>query len=312
MFELIPQELKELKQWVVWKLEIKDERLTKTPYRADILSKKASTTNPNTWSSFAQALFCLENESSISGIGFVFTDNDPYIGIDFDKCIEPETGLIYPSTEQDILSLQSYTEISQSGKGIHVIGKGINPDLEGKGNKKGNIEMYSKSRYFAITGNIYRDFPKEINQIPDALLKTLYLKYFITGPQVSKPKTLEQFKNRNNLFLADEDILSLCEHANNSNRFTSLWHGITSDYNSPSEAEMALCCILAFYTKDIPQLQRLLRESGLYRKKMDRIDYIAATIKKSLDIVHDKYDPKSQIRTRWLKRRLLTKGDPVG
>jgi len=312
MFESIPTELKDLKQWVVWRLEIKDERLTKIPYRADIPSKKASTTNPNTWSSFAQAIFSLENEKSISGIGFVFTDDDPYIGIDFDKCIEPETGLIYPSTEQDILSLQSYTEISQSGKGIHVIGKGINPDIEGKGNKKGNIEMYSKGRYFAITGNIYKDFPHVVNKIPDTLLKTLYLKYFITGPQTSKPKTLDQFKSRNNLFLADEEILSLCEHANNSTKFTILWHGSTTGYNSQSEAEMSLCCILAFYTKDTSQLQRLLRGSGLYREKMDRIDYIASTIKRSLDIVHDKYDPKSQIRTRWLKRRLLTKGDSVG
>jgi len=52
------------------------------------------------------------------------------------------------------------------------------------------------------------------------------------------------------------------------------------------------------------QLQRLLRASGLYREKMDRIDYIGNTITKSLDMVREQYDPKSQMRTRWLKRRI--------
>jgi primase-polymerase (primpol)-like protein len=311
MFESIPQDLKDLRQWVVWRLEAKDDKLTKIPYRADIPSVKASTTNPNTWSTFNQAVFTLENEKNISGIGFVFSKEDPYIGVDFDKCIDPLTGLVYPSVEQDILSLHSYTEISQSGKGIHVIGRGDNPDPDGKGNKKANIEMYSSGRYFAITGVIYSDYPKDIETIPPSLLKKLYLKYFVTGPLESKPKTIEQFKDRNNLYLADEDIISLCERAGNSSKFNSLWHGSTAGYSSPSEADMGLACIFAFYTKDISQLQRLLRNSGLYRSKMDRTDYITTVIKKACAITSETYNPKAQMRKRWINRRLVT-GDTTG
>jgi len=192
MFESIPTELKNLKQWVVWKLEVKDDKFTKVPYRSDIPAIKASTTNSKSWSTFDQAVFTIQNEKDIAGIGFVFSESDPYIGIDFDKCIDASNGLIYPSTEQDILSLQSYTEISHSGKGIHVIGRGKNPDPEGKGNKKSNIEMYSSGRYFALTGNIYNGFPSAISDIPQPLMKSLYLKYFITGPKESKPKNLKR------------------------------------------------------------------------------------------------------------------------
>jgi len=313
MFEQIPQELKDLKQWIMWKLEIgKDERLTKVPYRIDLPGAHASTTNPKSWTTFKNAVFTLENEKGYSGIGFVFTKDDPYIALDFDKCIEKETGLVYPSIEQDIVSLNSYTEISQSGVGIHVIGKGINPDPDGKGSKKGNFEMYSKERYFAITGNVYRDFPKSINEIPFTHLNILYKKYLLNISKETKPKNIQELKARNNLFLGDSEILSICERAGNSIKFNSLWRGNTIGYPSQSEADLALCNMLAFYTKDHNQLQRLLRSSGLYREKMDRIDYITATITKSLDMVREQYDPKAQMRGRWLKRRIaMGSGDSV-
>jgi putative DNA primase/helicase len=214
--------------------------------------------------------------------------------------------------EQDILSLNSYTEISQSGAGIHVVGKGINPDPDGKGSKNGNFEMYSSGRYFAITGKIYSNFPSEINDIPFQHLKSLYDRYLLKTPSQSKPKTITELRARNNLFLGDDEIVSLCEKAGNSVKFNSLWRGNTIGYPSQSEAELALCNILAFYTKDANQLQRLLRSSGLYRQKMDRADYIGETIKKSLNMVTDQYDPKSQMRRRWLKRRVALGGGQTG
>lgn len=309
MFEQIPLELKELKQWIVWKLELgKDDKLTKVPYRIDFPGAHASSTNPKSWTTFDNAVFTFQNEKGYSGIGFVFSKDDPYIGIDFDKCIEKSTGLVYPSIEQDILSLNSYTEISQSGTGIHVIGKGVNPDPDGKGGRKGFFEMYSRDRYFAITGNIYQNFPNSISNIPSLYLDTIYKKYIIKLPTETKPKTLTELKSRNNLYLGDEEILSICEKAQNSVKFNSLWRGNASGYPSQSEAELALCNILAFYTKDANQLQRLLRCSGMYRKKMDRVDYITSTITKSLQSVSDSYDPKSQMRKRWLKRRVAIMG----
>lgn len=309
MFEAIPDELKSRKQWIVWKLEIVGDRLTKVPYQADSVGKKASSTSQYTWTTFDNAVFAYENEKCYSGVGFVFSKSDPFIGIDFDKCIDKETGLMHPSIEQDVLSLCTYTEISQSGTGLHAIGCGEIPTVDGKGCKKGNFEMYSSARYFAITGNVYPDFPKTICEIPNEALAALYNKYLLDIPSATKPATRSEFKSRNNLFLGDEEILVMCEHSKNSSKFTRLWAGQTSPYPSQSEAELALCCILAFYTKDKFQLQRLLTHSGLYRKKMDRVDYINETIEKSLSLVRESYDPKAQIRGRWLQRRLVTGGD---
>lgn len=313
MFESIPQELKDLKQWVVWKLEVIDERVTKVPYRIDMPGMHASSTNSKSWTTFDNAVFFLQNEKRYSGIGFVFTKEDPYIGIDFDKCIEKSTGLLFPSIENDVLGLGSYTEISQSGTGIHVIGKGNNPDITGKGSKKKDFEMYSYGRYFALTGNIYQDCPRTINNISDMTLQKLYNKYFLNLPTDTKPKSMPEFRSRNNLFLGDDEIVSLCESAANSTKFNTLWRGNFIGYASQSEAELALCNIFAFYTRDENQLQRLLRSSGLYRQKMDRIDYIGNTIKKSLDLVKEQYDPKSKMRQRWINRRVaITRSGEIG
>ena len=74
---------------------------------------------------------------------------------------------------------------------------------------------------------------------------------------------------------------------------------------------MALGCIFAFYTKDTSQLQRLLCNSGLYRSKMDRTDYIKGVITKSVSMIRESYDPKAQMRKRWVQRRIMI-GDTRG
>jgi putative DNA primase/helicase len=84
------------------------------------------------------------------GIGFVFSDADPFCGIDLDDCRNPETGEIVPWAQEIICRVgDGYTEISPSGRGIHVIIRG---DVRGGGMRRGPVEMYSRGRYFTITG----------------------------------------------------------------------------------------------------------------------------------------------------------------
>ena len=83
------------------------------------------------------------------GIGYVFTEEDPYVGLDFDRCVDPVTGVIADWAQGHIDGLASYTEVTPSGTGLHTIVQGALPP---KGRRKGPIEMYSYARFFTMTG----------------------------------------------------------------------------------------------------------------------------------------------------------------
>jgi putative DNA primase/helicase len=160
--ENIPDELTERPQWVCWRLEERDEKLTKVPYKPGTV-RRASSTDSATWSTFEEALKAYEfgyddrsdveyYEPSYDGIGFVFSDDDPFCGIDLDKCRNPISGDIAPWA-QEILTRVSggYVEISPSGTGIHII---VRAGVRGGGMRRGPVEMYSRARFFTITGGI--------------------------------------------------------------------------------------------------------------------------------------------------------------
>lgn len=142
MFNKIPDELKQLNQWVcVW-----DN--SKIPMQA-LIKKGASSTNPDTWSSFQNA----ENavlSGIYDGLGFVFNDNS-IVGIDID-CGYDEDGFLSPTSVDIMNKCRSYTERSRSGRGMHILVKGTLP-FKGKNNQKG-VEIYQASRYFITTGNV--------------------------------------------------------------------------------------------------------------------------------------------------------------
>jgi len=150
--ENVPAELTERPQWVCWRLEERDEKLTKVPYTPGTLYR-ASSTDLMTWSTFDEAMDAYERgEPPYDGIGFVFSSGDPYVGIDLDKCRNPESGDIAPWA-QEILNRvgDAYAEISPSGTGIHIIVCGT---VRSGGMRRGPVEMYSRGRYFTITGRV--------------------------------------------------------------------------------------------------------------------------------------------------------------
>ena len=153
-FEVIPQDIKIRSQWVVWQQEVVDGRLTKVPYQPRKPQKKASSTNSDTWGTFEQAS-SVARTNGFDGIGYVFSVEDPYCGVDLDHCRSPESGEIAEWAWKIIKRLNSYTEISPSGTGVHILIKGTVPP---GGNSKdlpggGKVEMYSQGRYFTMTGH---------------------------------------------------------------------------------------------------------------------------------------------------------------
>jgi len=150
--ENIPEELTERPQWVCWRYEERDGKTTKVPYTPET-AVRASSTDLMTWSSFENALeACGRFEPAYDGIGFVFTSDDPFCGIDLDDCRGPKSGKIAPWAKEIINRVpDGYTEISPSGSGIHIIVEG---SVRGGGMRKGPVEMYSRARFFTITGRM--------------------------------------------------------------------------------------------------------------------------------------------------------------
>jgi putative DNA primase/helicase len=146
-FSNIPAELRELERWVLWNKD-------KHPLQPS--GKPASVSDPSTWSSFGEVMSAYRNRSITGkpflGVGFVFTENDPYCGIDLDGVMD-ENGVIKPEAQTIIDKMDSYTEVSQSGHGIHIIVKGKKPS---NWCRRENVEIYDKGRYFALTGNLWQ------------------------------------------------------------------------------------------------------------------------------------------------------------
>src|SRR5918995_3773361 len=121
--EDIPEELRVRPQWVVWKAV--GDKPNKVPYSARS-GRRASSTDLMTWSTFEVALDAYEN-GEYAGLGFVFSSGDPYTGIDLDGCVD-EDGQIASWALEIAGYLDSYTELSATGTGLHIIVRGDVPN----------------------------------------------------------------------------------------------------------------------------------------------------------------------------------------
>jgi hypothetical protein len=279
-FDNIPEELRRRNQWLNWREQAgKDGKPTKVPHGTD--GKPANVTDPNTYMTFEEAV------SHSDKIGFAFTPDDPYTGTDLDHCRDPETGEVESWALEIVHELGSYTEVSPSGTGLHMIVKGEVPPA---GNRKGRIEMYDRGRYFCMTGNPYDGSPPTIEERQE-VVNALHAELF--------PKAAE--KQRLPLppapaGLTDDDVLAKARAAKNGAEFDRLWQGDTDGYQSPSEADLALCCHLAFWCGcDQVQMDRLFRLSGLMREKWDQHrgekTYAQMTIERAISGCQSVYVP---------------------
>src|SRR5215218_3557290 len=150
--ENISERLTERPQWVDWRLEERGDKTTKVPYTPGTL-RRASSTDLMTWRTFSEAVAAYEaGEPPYDGIGYVFCSADPLAGIDLDGCRNPETGEVAPWAQKIIADAsEGYVEASPSGTGVHIIVEGRVRD---GGLRRGPVEMYSRDRFFTITGAV--------------------------------------------------------------------------------------------------------------------------------------------------------------
>jgi hypothetical protein len=282
--DAIPQELRARPQWVTWRREERDGKPTKVPYSAAWCEGRASATAPETWATFETAL---EAAKDADGVGYVFAEDDPFVGIDLDGCRDPETGSLTPEAGAIVAALDSYTEASPSGTGVHVLLRGALP-REGP-NRNGKVEMYSAGRYFAMTGEHVRGTPETV-EARQAQLKEVRRHVFPTPRAVVKNP-----RGTAPVDLDDQELIARASAAKNGAAFERLWNGDTTGYPSRSEADLALVAMLAFWTGgDAAWIDGLFRLSGLMRPKWERPDYRERTIAKAIAGTTDFYEAPVQ------------------
>ncbi|MDO3660740.1 phage/plasmid primase, P4 family [Bacillus sp. C28GYM-DRY-1] len=263
-FKNIPQELKNAPQWILWRSEERNGKKTKVPYQID--GSMAQSSNKRTWSTFA-TIMKFFNEQEYDGIGFMFSKDDPFIGIDIDHCVND--GVLSPFAQEIIQTVSSYTEYSPSGEGVHIIAKGKLP-LRGPGTGRKNIdkglEVYRHGRYFTFTGNSLEVGPV---QERSEEIKTIFDKY-LTEKEEAKPASNRTQSASDISNLSNKEIWERMFNSKNGKSIQDLFNGqlINGDHSS---TDMALCNHLAFWTdKDASKMDSMFRESDLFREKWDR------------------------------------------
>lgn len=297
----IPDELKQLKNWCVWKFEKRNGKRTKIPFNAET-GEFAKSNDKSTWSSYENAV----NAEGVDGIGFFF--EPPYLGIDIDDIDDDLHRFKQGDKLDNIVSefneaFKSYTEVSPSGNGLHIIVKGKIP---GSRRRKGNIEMYDSGRFFTMTGKNIGKY-KDVTEVSEQVFKTIYNKY-LPDNTVKYPTTNNYQQNIHNL--SEIDVINEIYKSKQAKLFDDLMKGNYEPYyTSHSEADMALANILAFWcARDYTQMDSIFRQSNLYRDKWDEkrknSTYGEQTLFKAINEANNIYTPKQQTEDNPLRYAL--------
>lgn len=260
----IPPELRAIPQWLVWRLEEPrrpGDKRVKMPYTPGGTTR-AKTNDRRTWRPFAEALAAYE-KGGYDGLGFVFSPDDPYVGIDLDGAYDPDTQQYTDKARDVLLLLNSYSELSTSGTGVHIVVKGLLPF---NGGNQGWCEVYQSLRFFAMTGCAIPGLPPEVESRQQEL--DAFVTAYFPRPE---PVCGGRRAPLATVCLEDATLIDQARNASNGAKFDQLWNGRwqSAGYVSQSNADMALASMLRFWTQDVAQIKRLVSQSGLYRDKWD-------------------------------------------
>jgi hypothetical protein len=285
----------------------------------------ASSTKRETWTDFESARRAVEGRKfGISCLGFAF-DGGGIVGIDLDHCVG-ENGSFSDFAKEVLESVPGYAEYSPSGTGVHILAR-CEKAFSGGGINRPEIEIYRSGRFFTVTGNKLSESSCEVLDCTDAVV-SLYERYggacegvvravsrslgevgFVSDPQnnavvgqplatVGEADILNEVSGRSKTVadLSDDELLDKARNAKGGVKFEALWRGDFSGYKSQSEADLALCNSLAFWTADdAARMDRLFCASGLYRQKWQEkhgsTTYGQKTIEQVLSRPHDVYKP---------------------
>lgn len=277
-------DLKQMKIWLCWNYIEKDGRKTKVPCSSMGTATGASAVYSHTWVTYEEAKLA-SYRKNYSGVGFVIPEGYFFLDIDHK-----------PLSDRYVQAMLnrfgSYTERSVSGEGIHIYGRCDFTKVPTVRDKNGKLKLDSRyylknphndtelyiggltNRFAVFTEDVIQDKP--LKDCTEAVLQTLEkeMRKELQPAQKNKPSQISSY-------LSDNEVLQKASCAKNGAKFSALWNG---DFDkSHSEADLALCSMLAFWCGgDNAQIDRLFRQSALYREKWERDDYREETLKKAV------------------------------
>lgn len=274
----IPLELCERQQWCVCYTGTNRKDLDKIPLYWNFAKSclaYASSTDRSTWHDFNTAVQIARFYGL--AIGYVLDESDPYTVIDLD--VKDATNEVEPAkwtTADEIQGfvnlytrMETYTEISSSGKGVHIWAKANLP----AGARRGHVEIYPKQRFMIVTGNVIVNQPiNERQDFCEAVFKEVN-----AGRKYDSNYVLKEFEAE----LSDDEVFNRAQNSVNGERFISLWRGDWQSLGFPSqsEADIALITFLSFHTRSNDQVRRMFLASELgAREKARRAGYVERTL----------------------------------
>ncbi len=280
--DALPREIRDSTRAVLWAYENRNgDKPTKTPRRIDRPTAYATVNDPDTWGSFTDGV-AIHEQGHGDGVGIMLGDG--LVGIDLDACRDPESGAIESWAQKIVDTLDSYTEVSPSGTGVHVYAKG---SLAGERRRRGAFECYGSGRYFTVSGVHLDGAPTTVEE-RTAELAAVYHTIFGEADHADGADHRVDHQHHH-VDLEDVDLLERARNGKNGERFGALYDdgNWQAHYESQSEADLSLCNTLAFYTGcDADRMGRLFHQSALVRAKTDsrRRDgtYLTDTIQKAI------------------------------
>ena len=273
-YAAIPDEMKRERRWLVYRMEPNgDGKKTKVPHDP---KTGAKANRPELGVSFEEALAASKD---YSGLGYYV--ESPYLCVDLDACVDPQTGDVTEEAAQIIRDLNTYAELSPSNTGIHIWGKGSKP---GTACRRDKVELYTEKRFITITGIQIPGTPREVRAVDVAPLYSRMVGETPQSPTVREPvRAATEIQQSGTVTTSKIELLMRGEITSTKPFVVSDNHGNSIEYPSPSEADSALVVLLAFKHQGDPEkIDADFRTSSLYRAKWDRQDYRDLTIKSAI------------------------------
>ena len=259
----VPSELRAQRRWVCWRRVERDGRATKMPVDART-GGMAKSTDPSTWATFPDAVAAV-GRLRADGVGFVFGPDRAFTGLDLDHVISE--GVLADEYRWVVETADTYTEVSPSGDGLHLIFRGSKPDGATRC-RKGPVEMYDHDRFFTVTGNVFEGHSMLAENA--RVVERAYRRWIEPDASCCAQARIA-VDSCAELPLTDAELVERMCASRNGGEIRDLLAGDTSVRGGDhSSADMALCNHLAFWCAgDEARMDRIFRSSGLMRGKWD-------------------------------------------
>ena len=281
------KKFKDEKIWVNWKLLKVKGKATKIPYATT--GRKASSTDPATWSTYEEA------KEASANVGIIFRPDKLLLGCDIDHCLV-DGEIVHEQADaitDFLIAADTYTEVSPSNTGLHIF-LALDVPFDLVAHKKAPFELYNHGRYFTFTGEVFGSKVRDVRTItPDEATRLLAI---IGYPWDKAPSTIVTQAPAPSICMDDATLIEKMFVSKHGKDIQALYNGDTSAYkNDVSSADMALVSHLAFWSgKNDAQIDRLWLASplGAREKTQERDEYRVRTIAKAIGKCEEVYTPR--------------------